>query len=104
MNKTVNFFFVLASGFVLALSLSACSIYKMEIQQGNALSNETISQLKPGMSKSEVATLMGNPLLQDDFHKDRWDYIYFSNKDGKKGKQKNITLLFKNEVLMGVKE
>jgi len=104
MNKKVKKIFVLASGFTLALNLTACSVYKMEIQQGNALSNETISQLKPGMSKSEVATLMGNPLLQDDFHKDRWDYVYFSNKDGKKGKQKNITLLFKNEQLVGVKE
>ena len=75
----------------------------MEIQQGNAISNETVSQLKPGMSKSEVSTLLGNPLLQDDFHKDRWDYIYYSNQGRKKEKPKNITLIFRNEQLIQVK-
>lgn len=103
MIKTVRFFLSLLAGTALTLALSSCSVYKMEIQQGNAISNETVSQLKPGMSKNEVSTLLGNPLLQDDFHKDRWDYIYYSNKEGKKGKPKNITLIFKNDQLVQVK-
>ena len=103
MKKTVNNFFLALSSLVLALSFSGCSVYKMEIQQGNAVSAEAVSQLKPGMTKDEVSTLLGNPLLQDSFHKERWDYVYYSNKDGKKGKQKNITLIFKNEQLASIK-
>jgi outer membrane protein assembly factor BamE len=85
------------------LTVSACSIYKMEIQQGNALSNETVSQLKPGMSKNEVATLLGNPLLHDAFHKDRWDYVYYTNKKGEENLRKNLTLIFQNGLLVQVK-
>ena len=32
--------------FTLAMLLSSCSIYKMEVQQGNALNNKTVSQLQ----------------------------------------------------------
>lgn len=85
------------------LSISGCSVYKMEIQQGNALTNEAVSQLKPGMSKTEVATLLGSPLLHDSFHKDRWDYVYFTNKKGKETLRKNLTLLFRNGQLIQVK-
>jgi len=103
MIKTNKHILLLIAGLALTFTLSSCSVYKMEVQQGNALSQETVSQLKPGMSKSEVSTLLGNPLLQDDFHKDRWDYVYFSNKNGKNKTQKNITLLFNNDRLVQVK-
>ncbi len=85
------------------LTVSACSVYKMEIQQGNALSNETVSQLRPGMSKNEVATLLGSPLLHDGFHNNRWDYVYFTNKKGEKNLRKNLTLFFQNGQLVKVK-
>lgn len=103
MIKTIKHILLFITGLVFTLSLSSCSVYKMEVQQGNALSQEAVSQLRPGMTKSEVSTLLGNPLLQDDFHSNRWDYVYFSNKNGKKKIQKNITLLFKNERLVQVK-
>ena len=74
----------------------------MDIQQGNALSNETASQLKLGMSKSEVASLLGTPLLQDNFRNNRWDYVY-SNKQGRRApKKKNITLHFQNDLLIKI--
>lgn len=103
MIKTIKQILLLFTGLAFTLLLSSCSVYKMEVQQGNALSQEAVSQLRPGMSKSEVSTLLGNPLLQDDFHTDRWDYVYFSNKNGKQKTQKNITLLFKNGQLAQVK-
>ena len=101
---TLPVFASLSFSVMLALTVSACSVYKMEIQQGNAISNEAVAQLKPGMSKSEVATLLGNPLLQDSFHKDRWDYVYFAaNKKGTSASPKNLTLLFQNGRLIQVK-
>ena len=90
--------------FTLALVVSSCSIYKMEVQQGNALNNETVSQLQRGMSKAEVASLLGNPLLQDNFRSNRWDYIYFK-RDGKKiAKKQNLTLIFDNDQLAQVRK
>ncbi len=88
----------------LALLVSSCSIYKMEVQQGNALNNETVSQLQRGMSKAEVASLLGNPLLQDNFRSNRWDYIYFKRNGNKLGNKQNLTLFFENNQLTQVKK
>jgi len=95
MNKIIS---IVALSFLLA----SCSIYKVDIQQGNLISNETVSQLKKGMSKSEVASLLGNPLLQDNFRSNRWDYIYYTGRGNKTSKRQSLTLIFANERLVQV--
>lgn len=50
--------------------------YRMEIQQGNFVSQEMVSKLKPGMSKDQVRFVMGTPLITDSFHGERWDYVF----------------------------
>ena len=73
--------------------LSGCGVpripgitpYRMEIQQGNFLSQEAIIKLKPGMSREEVKLILGTPLLTDIFHGDRWDYVFSrETPDGRK--------------------
>lgn len=68
-----------------ALVLASCSQvpilpgllpYKMEIQQGNFVTQEMVSRLKAGMSREQVRFVMGTPLVADIFHADRWDYVY----------------------------
>jgi len=88
----------------LTLIISGCAIYKPEVQQGNALSNATVSQLQRGMSKAEVASLLGNPLLQDNFRSDRWDYIFYNGKGNSQNNKQSLTLLFKNDQLIQVKK
>jgi outer membrane protein assembly factor BamE len=58
--------------------LSACGplVYRIEIQQGNLVTQENVAQLKPGMSKDQVRFVLGTPLVTDIFHADRWDYVY----------------------------
>ena len=56
--------------------LTALSVYRMEIQQGNYISQEAVSQLKPGMTKDQVRFVLGTPLVADIFHENRWDYVY----------------------------
>lgn len=86
----------------LSLLLSSCSTYKMEVQQGNAISNETVSLLKVGMSKPEVASLLGTPLLQDNFRSNRWDYVYFKRNSSDTQKKQSLTLLFQDGQLAQV--
>ena len=89
----------------LTLLLTSCAVYKMEVQQGNALSNETVSQLQRGMSKDQVAALLGNPLLQDNFRSNRWDYIFYDVRGRKvESKKQNLTLFFQNDQLIQVKK
>jgi outer membrane protein assembly factor BamE len=73
--------------------------YKIEIQQGNFISQETMSQLKEGMSKDQVRQIMGTPLLTDIFHAERWDYLYLRHTaDGRK-EQRGLILFFEDGKL-----
>ena len=66
-----------------AVMLSGC-VYKVDIQQGNDITEEMVAQLEVGMTKREVTRILGLPLITDPFHKDRWDY-YYSLRNGKSG-------------------
>jgi len=68
--------------------------YKIEIQQGNFISQEMMSQLKEGMSKDQVRQIMGTPLLADIFHADRWDYIYSRATADGRSEQRKLAVFF----------
>jgi outer membrane protein assembly factor BamE len=58
--------------------LSACTmqVYKLNIQQGNIVTQDMLDKLKPGMNKRQVSYIMGSPVLEDTFSTRQWDYIY----------------------------
>lgn len=93
---------------LLALLCAACSSYslkpyKMDIQQGNVVTSKMMLQLRPGMNKSQVRFIMGTPLIQDSFHRDRWDYFYQMRKDGKVIEQRRVILDFEGDALKRVR-
>ncbi len=86
---------------LIALTTAACSIHKVDIQQGNIVSKEMMSQLTIGMTQDEIKRVMGSPLIVDPFRRDRWDYIH-SFKSGKSNQprtQYRITLFFEGDQL-----
>jgi outer membrane protein assembly factor BamE len=90
------------------LTLSACSwtkglsIYRMDVRQGNYVSQEMLAQLKQGLTEEQVRFIMGSPLLIDPFHANRWDYVYRFALAGKLTEQKRITLIFKDSKLLSI--
>ena len=58
------------------LPLPSLTPHRIEIQQGNFVSQEMVSQLKLGMSKDQVRFVLGTPLITDGFHANRWDYVF----------------------------
>ena len=64
-------------GLTFSLISGGCAVYKMDIQQGNVVDMELREKLKLGMTKKQVIFILGSPMLQDPFHKTRWDYFYF---------------------------
>ena len=67
--------------------LAACNSfnpYKIDVQQGNVLTQEMVAQLKPGQTREQVRYILGTPLLADIFHQQRWDYVY-SYRKGRSG-------------------
>jgi outer membrane protein assembly factor BamE len=86
---------------IAALALSGC-VYKIDVQQGNYVTQDVVAKLKKGMSKSDVKGLLGTPLLVDPFHANRWDY-YFSNvKGGRAEDRTRLTIFFEEDKLVSV--
>ncbi|MCB5184883.1 outer membrane protein assembly factor BamE [Methylobacillus gramineus] len=77
--------------------------YRMDIQQGNVVTSKMMLQLRPGMTKSQVRFIMGTPLIQDSFHKNRWDYFYQMRKAGQIIEQRRVILEFDNDALKSVR-
>jgi outer membrane protein assembly factor BamE len=89
--------------------LSACSPdtvvhivkpYRIDVRQGNYVTQEMLSQLSPGMTQEQVRFIMGSPLLVDVFHADRWDYYYRFTEGYKPPQERRITLFFKDGKLV----
>jgi outer membrane protein assembly factor BamE len=76
--------------------------YRMVIQQGNFISQEMVSQLKPGMTREQVRFIMGTPLVTDIFHADRWDYVFFRELANGKREQRNLSVVFEKDKLARV--
>lgn len=76
--------------------------YRQDISQGNEISPEMLLEIKPGLNKSQVRFVLGTPLIQDSFHKDRWDYIYVIRKEGKFIESRHLVLTFKKDMLVNL--
>jgi outer membrane protein assembly factor BamE len=73
--------------------------YQMDIQQGNVITQEMLSKLKPGMTPSQVRFILGTPLVVDAFHKDRWDYVYRYTKGGTVQEHRRVVVVFQDGKL-----
>ncbi|KRW58615.1 outer membrane protein assembly factor BamE [Pseudomonas sp. TTU2014-080ASC] len=81
-------------------ALAGCSfpgVYKIDIQQGNVVTQDMIDQLRPGMTRKQVRFIMGNPLITDTFHANRWDYLYSIQPGGGQRLQERISLNFNSD-------
>ena len=84
----------------LILSAGCKVIYKQNVQQGNAHEQEDLDQIELGMSKKQVAYLLGTPAVHDPFHQDRWDYISMLSRRGGEPVRRLVTLTFENDLLI----
>jgi outer membrane protein assembly factor BamE len=81
----------------LALLLAGCgwlAPYRIDIQQGNYVSQEMVAQLKRGMTKDQVRFVLGTPLVIDIFHAERWDYVYVLDRPGQPRVQRRLAVFF----------
>jgi outer membrane protein assembly factor BamE len=87
---------------LLMFSLSDCASYdfsKRIVQQGNLLPDTKIKQLKLGMSKEDVAILMGTSLMSPMFNNNRWDYTYTYRKGSGTDAVRKLSVYFSNNKL-----
>ena len=89
----------------LLLSLTHCSSYDFSrrvVQQGNLLPQAKIDSLKQGMSKNDVAMIMGSSLLNPPFALDRWDYVFTWRKGNGSNATRNLVIYFKNNHVVRI--
>ncbi len=79
--------------------LSLPRLYKITVQQGNVITQEMIDQLKPGMTHSQIAFIMGEPILRNTFNENRWDYIYTVELPGYFRQDVRMSLFFEDDIL-----
>lgn len=92
------------------LVLGACSnsilqfpgVYKIDILQGNIITQDMVDKLRPGMTKRQVIFVMGTPLVADPFHQDRWDYVYNYQPGGGERVGEHVTVYFENDALVRI--
>ena len=77
-------------------------LYKVDVTQGNEIDSEMLLKLKPGMTMSQVKFVLGTPLIQDSFHKQRWDYLYALRRDGKLLEKRHVIINFENDLLKNI--
>ena len=94
---------ILASLLLVTLlgALGACTIHRLDIQQGNIIKDKQVEKLTIGISKRQVRFIMGTPLIQDPFHANRWDYVYTDQPGTKRKitKYQRVTVFFENDKL-----
>lgn len=87
---------------LVALLVAGCNLispHKMDIQQGNVITQEMLARVEPGMTRSQVRFALGTPLVVDPFRGDRWDYVYLYMKQGVVTEQRRIVVVFKDDKL-----
>lgn len=83
-----------------AIVTSTGCLYRMDIEQGNRIDSEAISQLELGMSRRQVEFLLGEPSVIDLYRPDVWHYIYFVRLGEDLSEEKRrMTLRFDNDLL-----
>lgn len=95
---------------IMALALAGCSNtpmlplkpYRIDIQQGNFVTQDMVAKLKPGMTRSQVRFALGTPLIVDPFRNDRWDYFYMMHKAGELTEQRAVTVIFRGDELLRI--
>lgn len=71
----------------------------MEIRQGNYLTPEMRKKIKVGMSRQQVSSILGSPLVSDVFHANRWDYIYRFEEKTRLVERQRLTVYFDGDFV-----
>jgi len=90
---------------IFALAISSGCVYRANIAQGNLVKEEDLGQLEAGMTKNQVRFLLGTPMIDDPFHIDRWDYVYYLKVGRRDTVAKRwVSVFFANDVVSEIRK
>lgn len=83
-----------------AFALTGCGlVYKMEINQGNFITQDMVDKLREGQTRQQVRFALGTPVTESVFHPDRWDYNFSLERRGKQVARHRLTVVFEGDKL-----
>ena len=82
--------------------LSSITPYKVEVVQGNVITQEQAALVKPGMNRAQVRDILGSALLTDVFHADRWDYVFTIRRQGAESQSRRIVVRFTGDEFKSI--
>ena len=74
--------------------------YRVDVIQGNFVSREQVEQLRSGLTREQVKSVLGTPLLASLFHNDRWDYVFTMQRQGVPNQSYKYTVFFTGDQLV----
>ena len=93
---------------LLLISMTACGfigfpgVYKINVEQGNIITQEDVDKLEQGMTRRQVRFILGTPLIEDTFNRERWDYHYEITRGDRMLTQREFTVFFDGDRLKSV--
>ncbi len=89
---------------VLTLVFASGCVYRANISQGNLIKQDDLDQVEVGMTRNQVRFLLGTPLVDDPFHQQRWDYVYFVRIGRQPATFKRwVTIVFENDIVAEIR-
>lgn len=87
-----------------ALVAASGCVYRQSISQGNLIEQEDLDQVEVGMTRNQVRFLLGTPMIDDPFHRDRWDYVYYLKVGREDASFKRwISIFFEDDVVAEIR-
>ena len=106
---TIPFSLPVGAALAVAMFVSGCNYaprvnpYRMEILQGNYVTQDMVSKLQPGMTRDQVRFILGTPLVVDTFRDNRWDYVFTRQKENAGGSERrHLSVFFEDDKLKRV--
>ena len=96
----------------LAIMLTGCQLlpenaqlrsYRVLVQQGNIIDENKVDALKINMTKEQVVFLLGEPVVNNIFDKNRWDYVYYRKRDPEETQLNMVSIFFEEDNVISMK-
>ncbi|RDX36621.1 outer membrane protein assembly factor BamE [Kangiella sp. HD9-110m-PIT-SAG07] len=83
----------------LLIAFSTACVYTPSIQQGNILQQEEVNEIEPGMTKAQIAYILGKPALNTNLEESTWYYLYYLEPTSGESRSKRLILHFVDDKL-----
>jgi len=81
-------------------NLRSLGVYKLDINQGNYITQDQVERLKEGQTKQQVRAILGTPLITSAFRENRWDYVYEYKHQGVTTEHRKFAVFFADDKLV----